>query len=100
MKSFDFEIEESVQEEIRAFTHSSSWIGNVNYNPESQIMKVKMRGKTYDFPGVTEREFRLALGLVSNRRSLPARLAGLVHGIPLPRSSWEQVFLIVKKSLN
>lgn len=38
----------------KAFTHSSSWIGNVRYNPQNQTMRVMMNGKGYGFCGVPE----------------------------------------------
>jgi len=38
----------------KAFTHSSSWIGNVRYNPQNQTMRVMMNDKGYGFCGVPE----------------------------------------------
>ena len=48
---------DDIQEELRAFTHSSSFVGNVRYSPETKLMTVTMNGKRYDFPGIEEREF-------------------------------------------
>jgi len=41
----------------KAFTHSSSWIGNVRYNPQNQTMRVMMNGKGYGFCGVPEKVY-------------------------------------------
>jgi len=41
----------------RAFTHSSSFVGNVKYDQDEQSMEVILNGKTYDFCNVSERLF-------------------------------------------
>ena len=43
--------------EFRAFTHSSSFVGNVKYDQDEQSMEVILNGKTYDFCNVSERLF-------------------------------------------
>ena len=40
-----------------AFTHSSSFIGNVRYDNDSQEMKIILCGKEYDFCTVPRRQF-------------------------------------------
>lgn len=42
---------------FRAFTHSSSFVGNVKYDQDNQTMEVILNGKTYDFCNVSERLF-------------------------------------------
>jgi len=42
---------------FRAFTHSSSFVGNVKYDQDEQSMEVILNGKTYDFCNVSERLF-------------------------------------------
>lgn len=41
----------------RAFTHSSSFVGNVKYDQDEQRMEIILNGKTYDFCNVPERKF-------------------------------------------
>ena len=48
---------EPVQGKKKAFTHSSSWVGNVRYNPQNQTMRVMMNNKGYGFCGVPERVY-------------------------------------------
>lgn len=36
----------------RYLSHSSSWVGNVNYDPYSKIMTVDLGGKQYSYPNV------------------------------------------------
>lgn len=55
MKTFD--IDEPIREAIQAFTHSSSWIGNVRYEPDTLKMRVKMNNKSYDYCGVQQRDY-------------------------------------------
>lgn len=53
-----FDINEIIHDEkLRAFTHSSSWIGNVKYDTETKIMHVLMNGKAYEHCGVEEIDF-------------------------------------------
>lgn len=35
-----------------AFTHSSSWIGNVRYDSDAKTMRIKMNGESYNHCGV------------------------------------------------
>lgn len=37
----------------RPISQSSSWVGDVNYDPYSQILSVNLGGKVYDYPNVT-----------------------------------------------
>lgn len=61
-KTFDI-LEPAIQEQTvnqgkkRAFTHSSTWVGNVRYNPQNQTMRVMMNNKGYGFCGVPEKVF-------------------------------------------
>jgi len=48
---------EPVQGKKKAFTHSSSWIGNVRYNPQNQTMRVMMNNDGYGFCGVPEKVY-------------------------------------------
>ena len=61
-----FEFKESIDEHwesliqevrFRAFTHSSSFVGNVKYDQDLQEMEIILNGKTYDFCNVSERLF-------------------------------------------
>ena len=42
---------------LRAFTGSSSFVGNVRYNRETQGMRILLNGKAYNFCNVPERVF-------------------------------------------
>jgi len=42
---------------FRAFTHSSSFVGNVKYDQDNQSMEIILNGKTYNFCQVEERLF-------------------------------------------
>ena len=42
---------------FRAFTHSSSFVGNVKYDQDSQSMEAILNDKTYKFCNVSERLF-------------------------------------------
>ena len=44
-------------ERVTAFTHTSSWVGQVIYDSESQEMAITMNGKKYLFCGVPDRIF-------------------------------------------
>ena len=50
---------ESLLNEVRfrAFTHSSSFVGNVKYDQDNQTMEIILNGKKYDFCNVSERLF-------------------------------------------
>jgi hypothetical protein len=51
-----FEFSETVQDEaLKAFTHSSSFVGNVRYDTEEQSMRILLNGKAYHFCNVPER---------------------------------------------
>ena len=54
IKSFEFS-EKTNNEELIAFTHSSSFVGNVRYNTETQEMRILLNGKAYNFCGVPQR---------------------------------------------
>ena len=54
IKGFEFN-EVCHNEQLIAFTHSSSFIGNVRYNTETQEMRVILNGKSYNFCGVPQR---------------------------------------------
>ena len=40
---------------FKAFTHSSSFVGNVRYDADESTMRIKLNGKNYDFCNVSER---------------------------------------------
>jgi len=40
---------------FKAFTHTSSFVGNVKYDQDNQTMEIILNGKTYDFCNVSER---------------------------------------------
>lgn len=42
---------------FRAFTHSSSFVGNVKYDQDEQMMEIILNGKTYEFCNVSERVY-------------------------------------------
>ena len=48
---------ELLEVRFRAFTHSSSFVGNVQYDQDNQSMEIILSGKTYNFCGVSERLF-------------------------------------------
>ena len=61
-----FDIDEPIQEalfdsesspKLRAFTHSSSWVGNVRYDSEEKTMRILMNGKAYNHCGVEMRDY-------------------------------------------
>lgn len=37
----------------RPISQSSSWVGNVQYDPSSQVMNIQLGNKTYSYPNVT-----------------------------------------------
>lgn len=37
----------------RTISQSSSWVGNVSYDPYSQVLTADLGGKTYSYPNVT-----------------------------------------------
>lgn len=45
------------EQRYKAFTHSSSFVGNVRYDQELQEMSVILNGQEYDFCGVPERKY-------------------------------------------
>jgi len=61
--SFDFEEDAEewkgvlTEQRFTAFTHSSSFVGNVLWDSESLQMEIILNGKTYRFCGVTGRTF-------------------------------------------
>ncbi len=42
---------------FKAFTHSSSFVGNVKYDQDNQSMEIILNGRTYNFCNVSERLF-------------------------------------------
>ncbi len=42
---------------FRAFTHSSSFVGNVKYDQDEQSMEMILNGETYKFCNIPERIF-------------------------------------------
>ena len=46
---------EVAEAKFKAFTHSSSFVGNVRYDAEESKMRIKLNGKNYDFCNVSER---------------------------------------------
>ena len=60
-----FDIDEPITEsffaetepKLKAFTHSSSWIGNVRYDSEEKTMRVLMNGKAYNHCGVEQIDY-------------------------------------------
>lgn len=53
-----FEFDEIVHnEQLIAFTHTSSWVGNVRFDTETLGMRILMNGKAYNFCGVPRRVY-------------------------------------------
>jgi len=48
---------EVAEARFKAFTHSSSFVGNVKYDQDNQTMEIILNGKTYEFCNVSERLF-------------------------------------------
>ena len=46
---------EVAEARFKAFTHSSSFVGNVKYDQDNQTMEIILNGKTYEFCNVSER---------------------------------------------
>lgn len=44
-------------EQLIAFTHTSSWIGNVRYNTEDKTMRILMNGKAFTHCGVERADY-------------------------------------------
>ena len=62
-KEYTFSFNEVTNDEmIRAFTHSSSFVGNVRYDPDSQTLLVLLNGKPYLYQDVPERVFDSFMG--------------------------------------
>jgi len=64
VRSFDFvespkEWEDAIKSEqrFRAFTHSSSFVGNVRYDQQEQSMRILLNGQAYNFCSVPQRIF-------------------------------------------
>jgi hypothetical protein len=62
IKSFSFEEDHKAwriltERDITAFTHSSTWIGQVIYDSDSQQLMIMMSGKRYLFCGVPDRVY-------------------------------------------
>lgn len=58
-KFFSFEEPNNltVEEAVTAFTHSSSFVGNVRYDPDTLEMRVLLNGRSYNLCGVSRREY-------------------------------------------
>jgi len=56
IKSFEFN-EQVTDPILKAFTASSSFVGNVRYNRETQGMRILLNGKPFNFCNVPERVF-------------------------------------------
>jgi len=62
-KTFDFEESPEqwqgilTEQKFKAFTHSSSFVGNVRYDQDEQSMRILLNGTPYKFCGVPERTF-------------------------------------------
>lgn len=68
-KKYEFAFHETVHDEsLRAFTHSSSFIGNVQYNPAEQKMRIIINGKQYLYCSIPERLFDAFSGADSKGR--------------------------------
>lgn len=72
-KKREFNFNETIQDwgdvvkEVRfkAFTHSSSFVGNVRYDQDNQSMVMLLNGESYDFCNVPERKFDVLEGATS-----------------------------------
>jgi len=56
-KKLEFNFEEIVSEALQAFTHTSSWIGNVRYDTESKVMRILMNGKSFEHCNVEQIDY-------------------------------------------
>jgi hypothetical protein len=63
--SFEEPNDLKVEEAFQAFTHSSSFVGNVRYDPDTQKMHVLLNGKGYDLCGISQREYDAFEGATS-----------------------------------
>ena len=80
LKSYYFEFHENTKDELlHAFTHSSTFIGNVQYNPDQQSMKIIINGKTYNFCNVPERIFDAFEGAGSKGAFFAREIKGLFN---------------------
>lgn len=61
IKSFEFN-EDTNEPTLIAFTHSSSFVGNVRYNTETQEMRILLNGKAYNFCNVPRRIYEAFQG--------------------------------------
>ncbi len=64
IKSFEFS-EQVTDPILRSFTASSSFVGNVRYNRETQGMRILLNGKAFNFCNVPERVFDAFEGAAS-----------------------------------
>ena len=65
-KKLTFSFNETVNDELlNAFTHSSSFIGNVQYDTETSLMRVIINGITYAYSDVPQRIFDAFEGAAS-----------------------------------
>lgn len=57
-KTLEFSFSETNHnEQLIAFTHSSSWIGNVRYDTEAKTMRILMNGKAFNHCGVEQIDY-------------------------------------------
>ena len=61
---------------FRAFTHSSSFVGNVRYDQDLQEMTIILNGKEYDFCNVPERKYDAFEGASSKGKFFNDELKG------------------------
>ncbi len=83
-KKFEFveELDEHWEQIIKearfkAFTHSSSFVGNVKYDQDNQTMEIILNGKTYEFCNVSERLFDSFEGASSKGAFFNREIKGL-----------------------
>lgn len=55
--------------QLKAFTNSSSFVGNVRYNTETQQMRILLGGRPYNFCGVPARKFESLRGATSTGKA-------------------------------
>jgi len=73
-----FEFNETTHnEQLIAFTHSSSFIGNVRYNTETGEMRILLNGKAYNFCNISRRLFDSFEGANSKGAFFAREIKGL-----------------------
>lgn len=71
--SFD---EQTHDEKLVAFTHSSSFVGNVRYDEDNESMRILLNGKKYNFCGVPRRVFDAFEGSTSKGSFFSIQIRG------------------------